>query len=328
MERGIEGGAARWLCVLGLGIGLACMGALSIAGESPAPAVAITFDDLPFAAEGDAADDPVTARAVNSAILAALERHAVPAIGFVTERSAQRLGPVSRELLAGWNRSPHELGNHGFAHADANALDLDGIRREIVRGEETIGPMVAAAGRTLRFFRFPMNHVGETDDKREAIEALLTGHGYVLAAATIDTSDYLFDRAYGRALDAGDTVMRRRIEDAYLDHSRGQIVYYAGLNRQVLGHDVPAIMLLHVNRLNAATMDRLLDVFLSLGYRFVPLSEAQADPAYATPPAFSTSYGPMWGYRWARERGIWIDGRQEPVPPGWIKLYADVGSTN
>ncbi|WP_082132417.1 hypothetical protein [Luteimonas sp. FCS-9] len=85
-------------------------------------------------------------------------------------------------------------------------------------------------------------------------------------------------------------------------------------------------MLLHVNRLNAATMDRLLAVFQEMEYRFVALAEAQADPAYATPPAFSTAYGPMWGYRWARERGIRVDGRQEPVPPAWIGPYADSGA--
>ncbi|WP_082132416.1 polysaccharide deacetylase family protein [Luteimonas sp. FCS-9] len=133
--------------------------------------VAVTFDDLPFAAEGDVANDPEAAREANTAILAALQRRAVPAIGFVTERSVQRLSPVSEELLAGWSRSPHELGNHGFSHADVNTLDLDGVRREIEQGEATIARMAAAAGRELRFFRFPMNHVGETNAKRVAIEA-------------------------------------------------------------------------------------------------------------------------------------------------------------
>lgn len=286
--------------------------------------VAITFDDLPFAASNaSVASDPTTAQKVHIDILSALEKHQAPATMFVNEAAVQRLAPLSRELLADWNRGRYALANHGFSHADANALDLDGIDQEIASGEATIGPMASMAGRRLEFFRFPMNHIGETDEKREAIEALLARRGYTLAASTIDTSDYIFDAAYGVALERADLEALRWLEDAYLAHSRVQIAYYAALNRRVIGRDVPAIMLLHLNRLNAATLDRLLAVFREAGYRFVSLSEAQADPIYADPPKYSTKFGPMWGYRWARERGIRIDGRLEPVPPEWISRYAD-----
>ncbi|MBL7396100.1 hypothetical protein, partial [Escherichia coli] len=78
----------------------------------------------------------------------------------------------------------------------------------------------------LKFFRFPYNHVGDTVEKRQAAEALLASHGYRLAAATIDTSDYVFDQAYERALAKADDWARRRIEEAYLEHSRTQIAYY------------------------------------------------------------------------------------------------------
>jgi hypothetical protein len=29
----------------------------------------------------------------------------------------------------------------------------------------------------------------------------------------------------------------------------------------------------------------------------------------------------MWGYRWARERGVKVDGSLEPEPPKWITDY-------
>lgn len=288
--------------------------------------VAITFDDLPFAASNESvASDPTAARKAHVDILSALEKHQAPATMFVNEAAVRRLAPVSLELLADWNRAPYELANHGFSHADSNALDLADIEREVDLGEATIGPMASAAGRRLKFFRFPMNHVGETDQKRQAIEALLAQRGYTLAASTIDTSDYIFDAAYGAALERGDLEMQRWIEDAYLEHSRLQIAYYAALNRKVIGRDVPAIMLLHLNRLNAVTLDRLLALFRESGYRFVSLAEAQSDPVYADPPTYSTKFGPMWGYRWARERGIRVDGQLEPVPPEWVGRYADEG---
>lgn len=147
-------------------------------------------------------------------------------------------------------------------------------------------------------------------------------HGYRLAASTIDTSDYLFGQAYERAIALKDGEMRRRIEQAYLAHTRQQIQYYSDLNAKVLGYRPPEIIVLHLNSLNAAVADRLLKTFEELDYRFVSLTEAQSDPAYQRPPAYATRFGPMWGYRWARERGIKVNGRLEKEPPQWIATYA------
>ncbi|MDH4745626.1 polysaccharide deacetylase family protein [Sphingomonas sp. CBMAI 2297] len=286
--------------------------------------VAITFDDLPYVhASAPEAGGKRAAADANRAIVAVLKRQRVPATGFVTEQHVRALGDAGPDLLREWNRGLLELGNHGATHADSNRLDVDGIGREVADGEATIRPMAEAAGRKLRFFRFPYNHVGDTAEKRQAAEALLAGRGYRLAAATIDTSDYVFDQAYERALAGADDWMRRRIEEAYLAHSRTQIAYYAALDRTVLGYEPPAILLLHLNRLNAATLDRLLRLVRQQGYRFVSLDEAQSDPAYRESPRVATKYGPMWGYRWANERQVKVDGSKEQEPPEWVARYAE-----
>ena len=80
-------------------------------------------------------------------------------------------------------------------------------------------------------------------------------------------------------------------------------------------------MLLHANPLNADALDEILRLFEERGYRFVTLAEAQSDAAYRVPDTFVTRFGPMWGYRWARQRGIKIDGRLEPEPPAWVLQY-------
>lgn len=285
--------------------------------------VAITFDDLPYARAGDAGGQELAAvaRATNEAILAGLAVRNVPAIGFVVERRVQALGEIGQTLLEPWNTGQFELGNHSANHPDSNTLDVDAFRREVIDGEATIRPMVEKAGRTLRFFRFPYNHLGDTDQRREAFERVLGERGYHLAASTIDTSDYVFDAAYERALARSDTAMVRRIEDAYIDYSRVEIAYYADLNRKVLGCEPPGILLLHANRINAATIDRILGLFRSTSYRFVSLEEAQAHPAYRQPPRFATKFGPMWGYRWARERDLKVDGSKEEEPPAWVTQY-------
>ncbi len=283
--------------------------------------VAITFDDLPYASDGSAVS-PDAAIAAQRHIISALRRARIPATGFVNEDKVQALGPAGPHLLADWNKGLLALGNHGYSHFDSNDLDIAGIEKEVMKGEATIRPMAASSGRPIQFFRFPYNHVGDSEAKRLAIEKLLASHGYKLAASTIDTSDYLFNSAYERAFAKRNTATMKRIERAYLDHTRVQITYYGELDRKVLGREVPAIMLLHANRLNAATIEPLLGLFRSAGYRFVSLAQAQADPAYLAMPAVATKFGPMWAYRWARERQVRVDGRLEQEPPAWISAYA------
>lgn len=286
--------------------------------------VAITFDDLPYvnASERGGANMRGAAVAANRAILKSLWRYQVPATGFVVEQRVHALGKTGPALLAPWNKAELELGNHSFSHADSNGLDLEGFRNEVIKGEETIRLMAQSARRSLRFFRFPFNHMGDTPEKRIAFEALLIERGYQLAASTIDTSDYIFDQAREQAIIRSDITMRKRIEDAYIAYSRQQIVYYANLNRAVLGYEPPAIMLLHLNQLNAATLPRLLRIFRQENYRFVSLGKAHADPAYARAPRVATKFGPMWGYRWANERQIKVDGTRESEPPEWVVRYA------
>lgn len=290
--------------------------------------VAMTFDDLPMANANQHGQRLAVATQANQQIITALRRYNAPATGFVNEIQIKNVGPGAAQLLADWNIGKHELANHGATHADANAIDLPTLEREIIEGEATIGPMARSKGRSLRFFRFPYNHLGETAEKQAGAIALLQTHGYQLAAATIDTSDYVFSAAFETALIARDTVMQSRIKQAYVEHTKKQIAYYAALNRQVLGYEPPAIMLLHINRLNGETLDAQLALFRRAGYRFVSLAQAQADPVYAQPPRNHTRFGPMWGYRWARDRGVRVNGSLEEEPPSWVGEYTAASRSN
>ena len=167
--------------------------AVPVSAEGPPPAkagrvVAITFDDLPYASDGPTIS-PDAANAAQRQIVSALRRALVPATGFVNEDKVQALGPAGPRLLAEWNKGLLALGNHGSSHFDSNDLDVAEIEKEVMKGEATIRPMATSSDRPIPFFRFPYNHVGDTETKRLEIERLLASHGYRLAASTIDTSD-------------------------------------------------------------------------------------------------------------------------------------------
>ena len=168
-----------------------------------------------------------------------------------------------------WAESGNDLGNHSYSHSDFNQLTIEQMEQEIVSGERSISEILRKVGRTPHYFRFPMNHTGDTAAKHDAIATFLTRRGYKLAVCTIDNQDYAFDKAYLIALARADHMSAERIRSEYLSYTGTQIDYYSSLNKQVFGYEPPHVMLLHVNRLNADTIDSVLSLFEQRHYTFV-----------------------------------------------------------
>jgi len=284
--------------------------------------VAITVDDLPYASAQEVSpSDAVVAQEINRKILSALKRHHVPVTGFVIQKRVEELGVAAgTQILRKWTSGEFDLGNHTYSHPDVNQLSLAQIEEEVIRAETTFVPLMQQVGKKPGFFRFPMNHTGDTKEKHDQVATFLSQRGYRVATCTIDNSDYLFNNAYVRMLDQHDASARRlRLE--YLPYTNAEIDYYAGLSKQIFGYEPPLVMLLHDNRLNADVIEQLLALFEKKQYKLVSLDRAQSDPAYQIPDTYITKYGPMWEYRWAAERGVKVNGKLEPEPPEWILQY-------
>jgi peptidoglycan/xylan/chitin deacetylase (PgdA/CDA1 family) len=288
--------------------------------------VAVTVDDLPYAV-GDSApavspSDATAAKEINRKLLSALKQHHAPVTGVVIQKRVEELGiAASSQILRQWTDGEFDLGNHSYSHLDVNQLSVAQIEDEIIRGETSFVPLMKEVGKKPEFFRFPMNHTGDTKEKHEQVAAFLSKHGYRVATCTIDNSDYLFNDAYVRMLTRHDASSARRLRLEYLSYTSAEVDYYAGLSKQIFGYEPPQVMLLHDNRLNADVIEQILALFEKKQYRFVPLDRAQSDPAYQIPDTYITKFGPMWGYRWAAERSVKVNGRIEPDPPEWILQY-------
>ena len=293
--------------------------------KSRSQTVAVTVDDLPYLS-GDSRppspEDAKTAELVNKKLLRAFSHEHIPVTGFVVEQNVERIGAsAGREILKNWTAPGFDLGNHTYSHADSNTFSVDDFEQEIVRGESTLAPLLQSVSRKPQYFRFPYNHTGDTKEKHDAIAAFLAARGYRIAPCTIDNSDYEFNRAYvlARKRDGKETVAKLRAD--YLSYTAAEIDWYSKLDKQVFGYEVPHVMLLHDSQLNADTISDIIALFKQRGYRFVTLAEALQDPAYATPETYITKFGPMWGYRWAKELNVKVNGRDEPDPPAWISQY-------
>ncbi len=290
--------------------------------------VALTFDDLPLVLEASpafstTAERIAETRRVNRAILKGLKRHHAWAIAFVNEKKVQADGATeeSRAILNEWIKSGYDLGNHTFSHSDLNEMKLEQFEREVVDGEASVKTLMDNAGRPVRYLRFPFNHSGETEKKHAEVAAFLRQRGYKVATCTVENEDWVFARAYGLMLERKDMDAAKRLRTAYIQFTAQELAYYAQLHQQIFGHEIPQVMVLHANQLNADVIDQVLSVFEEAKYRFVTLEQAQSDPAYQTPEKYPTAYGPMWGYRWARTLDVKVDGSREPVVPEWVEKY-------
>jgi peptidoglycan/xylan/chitin deacetylase (PgdA/CDA1 family) len=294
--------------------------ARSLAPE-PARMVAVTFDDLPGIAQGDRS---LAAHArITEGLLGQIRAHRVPAIGFVNEEKLLTDGRVDDrrvDLLRQWARAGLELGNHGYSHLDLHATPVDAYIADVARGDSVTRTVLAETGARPRWFRHPFLHTGRTLEDRRRVEASLAERGYRVAPVTIDNYDYLFAAAYDRA--PADSV-RRRVADEYVRYMERVTAYYEQQSTALLGREIPQVLLLHANHLNADHFGRLAEMYARRGYAFVPLEQALRDPAYASEDTYTGPAGITWLHRWALtqgRRGAVFAG--EPTVPEWIEILS------
>ena len=290
----------------------------------PERAVAVTFDDLPATPTGIVADDVAGLEALTRKLLRAVRKHGIPAIGFVNEGKlfVEDAGPGDVEaridLLRMWVDAGLELGNHTYSHRDLNTTPLEQFEADVLRGETVTRKLLRGEGRELRYFRHPFLRVGSDIRTRRAFEAFLSRHGYTVAPVTVDSDEFVYAAAYARALRRGDAAGAARIAGDYLRYMDEVFSYFENVSRRVAGREIPQILLLHANALNADRFDALAEALRVRGYRFVSVAEALEDPVYRLPDEFVGAPGNSWFNHWEITAGR--PPVPTPRPPAWIGI--------
>lgn len=286
---------------------------------SPQRRVAFTFDDLPgFVASSC---DLAAYERLNRTLVAAIVRNEMPATGLVVEsqvcaRERHRIG----RLYEIWLAAGLELGNHTHSHRDFNRVSLEEYQKDVMAGEKTLRPLLARRGQRLRYFRYPFLRSGTELRKKRAFEDFLRRRGYVNAPVTIDNDEYVYAAAYDSALRRRDPKLAKRIAGDYLRYMDSIFGFYEKLSRDTLGYELPQILLLHVNQLNADYLDGLTEMTRRRGYELISMEEALRDKAYGRVDSYTGSRGLSWLQRWALD-----DGKKPPLHPAvpdWVmELY-------
>jgi len=285
----------------------------------------VTFDDLPCRpAEGDTAEAQVE---LNRRIVAGLVDRGIPAVGFVNEVRLYVDDEARPERIAAlevWLDAGLELGNHSYSHPSLHRTPLDEWLRDVERGETVTRRLLAQRDSELRWFRYPFLQTGLDLETKRAAESFLAERGVRVAPVTIDNSEWIFALAY---LKADDAETRKRLADAYVTYMEAKVDYFERQSRVLFGREIPQVLLVHANHLNADHFGRIAAMLERRGYRFVSLEAAVADPAYSSPDTYTGRGGITWLHRWAlsREpRGEIV--RDEPRTPEWVMTAAGVDS--
>jgi peptidoglycan/xylan/chitin deacetylase (PgdA/CDA1 family) len=287
--------------------------------------LAITFDDLPAVT---ITSDINSLKTNTKNLLSALVKHKVPAIGFVNEIKLYDDSiyiEQRADLLRMWLDSGMLLGNHTFSHLDMNSTPLGNYEKDVINGEKTIKKLLAEKGQKPEFFRPPFLHIGTSIDERNSFENFLHDHGYQMAPVTIDNSEWIFARAYLNAKQKSDSLMMKKIAEAYIPYMEQKFEYFEKQSVELFGHNIKQILLIHANELNADHFNELAQMLENRGYEFITLSEALKDSAYSSPDTYIGRGGITWLHRWAITRKVnkaFFKG--EPMTPAFILKEAGV----
>lgn len=288
-------------------------------GQKATRTIAVTIDDLPYVGMGDA---PYlsSAQTATAKILSTLKKYKAPTVAFVNERKVQTGNDreAITALLRDWVHNGVVLGNHTYSHPDFNRLTVEQFEEEILKGELVTRKLMSSRRPYQLYFRHPMTHTGDTVEKKEAIEKFLAARGYKVTPHTIENSDYIFNVPYSLAMQKGDTALAKRVRDAYLDLTFAATDFAEKMSPQLFGREIPQILLIHSNDLNADVLDEILRRYAERGYTFVSLDKVMSDPAYQTKDTYISKWGPTWFFRWSRSKGMDLDFSGDPDPPKWV----------
>ena len=264
----------------------------------------ITIDDLPVVSRDTTLHNH---QEITSKIIEALVSRQAWGIGFVNESKLYRKGTLlesRKALLRQWLDAGLLLGNHTYAHKDYHQVSFEVFSKDILEGEPHTRSLLEAKGLPLLYFRHPFLHTGNSPEKKQQLSDFLKSRQYIEAPVTIDNAEYIFARAYDDACIARDSSLMKRLGTDYLEYMLAKIAFFEQQTQQLFEREIPHILLIHANHLNADYLGLLMDRLALRSYRFVSLQETLADPAYASMDTFTGNGGITWLHRWALTRKV------------------------
>ena len=277
--------------------------------------IALTIDDLPMSQSGGEACQPQRLTALTKQLLAIFDAQQAPPTAFVITSQCPNLTEEQRRAAIDlWRQAGVEIGNHTHSHRSLSRTPIAAYEQDILKADALLRKW--NGGEPVRFFRWPMLHAGATPEDKQRLEAFLAEHDFREAPVTFDNSDWIFANVFAHARRKGDKALEQRVREAYVPYMESVLAFFEERSVELFGREIPQVLLMHANWLNAEAGGELLAMLRKRGYRFISLEEALEDPAYSSPNEYVAANGVSWLHRWTATQGGKI--QWEPDPPKWV----------
>lgn len=250
---------------------------MALAANAGAQTVAITIDDGPNLEQ----TPRLSPEQRNQTMLNALAKHGVSAALFVTADYAAKQ-PAGYVLAKAWGDAGHAVGNHTMSHPNLHSdkVSLAQYQQEILDCDQIISTLPGYQ----KWYRYTYLREGNTPEKRDGMRNFLKQQNYRNAYVSLDTSDWRLNEKLIEVLKKNPEADVTPIKLAYLAHVRQRAEAYRALSWQLQGRDIPQVLLMHHNLINALWLDDVLAQFKEMGWKFTTPAAAFSDPVYQLVP--------------------------------------------
>lgn len=252
-----------------------CSVAIEEEKEQIKPQISFSFDD------GSTRDFPNYPNTEwNQLLLDKLQQNKVEAILFVKGGGLDN--PRGQEIISGWNKAGHLIGNHTYSHPSLNseAVSLDQFKKELLKTDSLINSYT----NFTKLFRFPFLKEGNTVPKRDGFRDFLASKGYKIGHVSIDASDWYVNSRLVNRLKTNPKTDLSAYRSFYIKHLFERAQYYDSLSFALTGRQIKHNLLLHHNLAAALFVDDLISHFEKEGWEIISAEEAYQDSIYEEVP--------------------------------------------
>jgi peptidoglycan/xylan/chitin deacetylase (PgdA/CDA1 family) len=243
--------------------------------EAPKKLIALSFDDVPRGPGAFYTPEHRTKVLIN-----ALRRSGVTQAAFFVNpgrigTSTDNVDRVNAYVMAG-----HVIADHSFSHRDLSHVSADVFLADVDKAEDWLKPRPGYRP----WFRFPgLNQGGRDHVKRQTVLDGLARRGLLVAAVTVDGSDWNMERLTIDAKKAGKPMDDAALGQLYVETMVQAADFSDAVMRRAIGRSPAHMLLLHETDLAARYVGQLVAALRRDGWEIVPADAAYADPVYHMP---------------------------------------------
>lgn len=234
---------------------------------SYAKEVALTIDDVPL---GDGILYSGTER--TEKFIKIFKKENIQAAFFCNSVRLEQSNGMER--IKQYTKAGHIVANHTHSHLRLSKTLVHDYLSDFDKADNLLNKFSTFK----KWFRFPYLNEGSSIEQRDQVRKHLQDFGYINAFVTVDNYDYVIDdflkKAIIKKLKVNLQNACEMLSDLVIDGLEGQ----RDLSIKQIGKDLPQVLLMHENDIEAYCIDQTIQTLKSKGWQIIPPNIPYQDP--------------------------------------------------